>query len=77
MSASCAGLCSAAATIGPPKNLKVLMAKKAPAVVVTPPEAARTKPLQIPDTGFKTIWQVVGAPPVVAKTKGEKSAVSA
>nr|WP_315247238.1 hypothetical protein [uncultured Albidiferax sp.] len=52
------------------------MAKKAPAVVATPPEAARTKPLQIPDTGFKTIWQVVGAPPVVAKTKSEKSVTS-
>jgi hypothetical protein len=49
------------------------MAKKAPAVVVTPPEAARTKPLQIPDTGFKTIWQVVGAPPVAAKAKSEKA----
>lgn len=61
----------------PSKNLKVPMAKKAPAVVAPPPEAARTKPLQIPDTGFKTIWQVVGAPPVAAKTKSEKSATSA
>ncbi|MBC7681777.1 MAG: hypothetical protein H7172_05550 [Ferruginibacter sp.] len=67
----------AAATIGPPKILKVLMAKKAPAVVAPSPEAARTKPLQIPDTGFKTIWQVVGAPPMAAKAKGDKSAVSA
>ena len=75
--ASSAGLYGAAATIGPPKILKEFMAKKAPAVVVTSPEAARTKPLHIPDTGFKTIWQVVGAPPVVAKVKGDKSAVSA
>ena len=73
--AASAGLYAAAATIGAPKILKVFMAKKAPAVVVTSPEAARTKPLQIPDTGFKTIWQVVGAAPVVAKAKGDKSAV--
>ena len=71
-------MCGCAATIAPPKILKEPMAKKAPVVVATPPEPVRTKPLQIPDTGFKTIWQVVGAPPVVAaKSKGDKAAVSA
>lgn len=53
------------------------MAKKAPAVAVTPADAVRTKPLLIPDTGFKTIWQVVGGPPVAAKAKGDKSTVLA
>lgn len=60
----------------PSQNLKVFMAKKAPVVVAAPPEAARTKPLPIPETKFKTIWQVVGSP-AAAKAKGDKSAVVA
>jgi hypothetical protein len=59
------------------QNLKVFMAKKAPVVVAAPPEAARTKPLPIPETKFKTIWQVVGTPAATTKAKGDKSAVAA
>jgi hypothetical protein len=61
----------------PSQNLKVFMAKKAPVVVAAPPEAARTKPLPIPETKFKTIWQVVGTPAATTKAKGDKSAVAA
>ncbi|MDR7380250.1 hypothetical protein J2X19_004952 [Rhodoferax ferrireducens] len=68
---------SFAATIGALKILKVLMAKKAPVVPATPPEAVRTKPLPIPETPFKTIWQVVGTPPAATKGKGEKATAAA
>jgi hypothetical protein len=70
--------CPSAATIGALENLKVFMAKKAPVVPAAPVEAERTHPLPIPETKFKTIWQVVGAPVVTAgKNKAEKNAVAA
>jgi hypothetical protein len=54
------------------------MAKKAPVVPAAPVEAERTQPLPIPETKFKTIWQVVGAPAATsAKGKSEKNAVAA
>jgi hypothetical protein len=69
---------SSAATIGALENLKVFMAKKAPVVPAAPAEAERTQPLPIPETKFKTIWQVVGAPATAAgKNKSEKTAVAA
>lgn len=54
------------------------MAKKAPVVPAEPVEAERTQPLPIPETKFKTIWQVVSAPATPAgKSKSEKNAVAA
>jgi len=66
-----------AATIGALKKMKVFMAKKAPVVAPTVPETTRTQPLPIPETRFKTIWQVVGAPAASSKSKSEKATASA
>jgi hypothetical protein len=57
------------------------MTKKVASASATVPaaraEAPRTQPLPIPDTKFKTIWQVVNPVEPIGKAKAGKKSVAA
>ncbi|WP_157900327.1 hypothetical protein [Rhodoferax koreensis] len=53
------------------------MTKKVATVPAPRVETPRTQPLPIPETKFKTIWQVVNPIEPVGKTKATKKSVAA
>lgn len=66
-----------AATIAPPETPEYSMTKKVAAASAPRAETPRTQPLPIPETKFKTIWQVVNPIEPVGKIKAAKKSVAA